>query len=90
MYEPMTDAIKKTSQDITKTITETFIKNNKALDYINEKILELMKDKGMIAPYLASSLFNLFKPESTSQFILIKDPNSIRMNDFFDKWRYTG
>ena len=36
----------------------------------------------MIAPYLASSLVNLFKPENTSQLKLIKDPNSIKMNNF--------
>ena len=40
-----------------------------------------MNDKGMIAPYLAISLVNLSKPENTSQFILIKDPNSIKMNE---------
>ena len=41
-----------------------------------------MNDKGMIAPYLASSLVNLFKPENKSQFRLRKDPNSTKMNDF--------
>ena len=36
----------------------------------------------MIAPYLASSLVNLSKPENKSQFRLIKDLNSTKMNDF--------
>ena len=36
----------------------------------------------MIAPYLASSLPNLFKPENKRQFRLIKDLNSVRMNEF--------
>ena len=36
----------------------------------------------MIAPYLASSLVNLFKPENKSQFRLKKDLNSTKMNDF--------
>ena len=36
----------------------------------------------MIAPYLASSLVNLFKPEDKSQFRLRKDPTSTKMNDF--------
>ena len=36
----------------------------------------------MIAPYLASCLVNLLKPENTSQFKIIKDPNSIWMNVF--------
>ena len=36
----------------------------------------------MIAPYLASLLFNLYKLENTSQFNLIKDQGSYRMNNF--------
>ena len=36
----------------------------------------------MIAPYLASSLVNFFKPENKSQFRLRKDPNLTKMNDF--------
>ena len=82
LFKPMTDAIKNTSEKITKTITESFYKNNKAIENLNEKVLELMNDKGMIAPYLASSLVNLIKPENKSQFKLIKDQNSLRMNDF--------
>ena len=56
--------------------------NNKAIENINEKVLEWMSDKGMIAPYLASPLVNLFKPENKSQFRLKKDLNSTKMNDF--------
>ena len=36
----------------------------------------------MIAPYLASSLVNLFKLENKSQYKLLEDQNSIRMNEF--------
>ena len=36
----------------------------------------------MIVPYLASSLVNLFKPENTGSFKLLKNPNSFRMKDF--------
>ena len=64
----MTDAIKNTSEKITKTLTGNFTDNNKAIENLNDKILELMNHKGMIAPYLASSLVNLFKPENRSQF----------------------
>ena len=70
------------SEKLTKSITETSVENNKALENLNKKVLDLMSDKGMIAPYLASSLFNLFKPENKSQFELTKDHISIRMNDF--------
>ena len=42
-----------------------------------------MNDKGMIAPYLASSLVNLFKPEIKSQFrFKKKDLNSTKLKDF--------
>ena len=82
IFEPVTDTIKSTSEDITKTITETSLKNNKALENLNENVLELMNDKGMIAPYLASSLVNRFTPENKSQFKLTKDLSSTKINDF--------
>ena len=41
-----------------------------------------MNDKGMIAPYLASFLVNLYKPENTSGFGFKKDPNSTSKNNF--------
>ena len=77
VFEPMTEVIKNTS-----SITQSSIKNNKALQNMNEKFLELMNEKGMIAPYLASSLVNLFKPESKSQLRKLKDLNSTKFNDF--------
>ena len=82
VFEPMTDAIKNTSENITKTISEAYKNNNKAIEDLNEEILELFKDKGIIAPYLASSLVSLFKLEEKSQFRLKKELNSTKMNDF--------
>ena len=82
VFEPLTDTLKKTSENITKTITESSINNNKAISDLNEKILELMNDKGLIAPYLASSLVEVFKFDNKSQFRLRKDPDSTKMNDF--------
>ena len=84
VFEPMTDAIKNTSENKTKTLTENSIKNNKAIENLNEKILELMNDKGVIAPYLASSLVILFKPENKNQFRFKKylNLNSTNMKDF--------
>ena len=35
-FEPMTDAIKSTSENLTKTNRETPIKNNKAMENLNE------------------------------------------------------
>ena len=80
--EPLTDTLKKTSENITKTITENSIINNKAISDLNEKILELMNDKGMIAPYLTTSLVEVFKKDNKSQFRLRKDNNSTKMNNF--------
>ena len=61
---------------------ETYINSNKAVENLKGKILELMNDKGMTAPYLASSLVNVFKPENKSRFSLKKDLNSTKMSDF--------
>ena len=82
VFEPLTDTLKRTSEKITKTITENSINNNKAILDLNEKILELMNDKGMIAPYLTTSLVEVFKKDNKSQFRLRKDNNSTKMNDF--------
>ena len=68
----MTDTIKNTSENITKTLTENSINNNKAIENLNEKFSEILNDKGMITPHLASSLGHLFKPENKSQFRLRK------------------
>ena len=81
-FEPLTDTIKDVSENLTKTITETSIKNNKALEKLNQNVLELLNDNGMIAPYLASSLVNLFDPENRSQFRLIKYLIPTNMKDF--------
>ena len=82
LFKPMTDVLKSTSKNITKTLTENVINNNKAIENLNEKILEMMDEKGMIAPYLVSSLSNVFNLENKSQFRLRKDPNSTKINDF--------
>ena len=82
LFKPMTDVIKSTSENITKTLTENSLNNNRTIENLNEKVLELMDEKGMIAPYLASFLVNLFKPENKNQIRLRKDHNSTKMNDF--------
>ena len=82
VFEPVVDTIKNTSEKLTKSFAESSVKNNKAPENLNGNFLELMDDKGMIAAYLASSLVNLFAPENKSQFRLIKDLNSTKVNDF--------
>ena len=81
-FKPMTDELKNTSEKITRTLTENSINNNKAIENLNEKILELLDEKGMIASYLASSLVEVFKKDTKSQFRLRKDPDSTKLNDF--------
>ena len=82
IFKPLTNTLKKTSENITKTIRENSIINNKAIENLNEKLLELMNDEGMIAPYLTTSLVNLFKPENNTHFRLRKDLYSTKMNNF--------
>ena len=81
-FKPMTDEMKNTSEKLTKTITEHSINKNKAIENLNEKILELMNDKGIIAPYLTTFLVEVFKKVNKSQFRLRKDPISTKLNDF--------
>ena len=50
VFEPVTKSPKDVSEEVTKTMTENSINNNKAMKKLNEKFLELMNDKGMIAP----------------------------------------
>ena len=80
--EPVNDTIKRTSEYLTKTITETSIRNSPALEGLHEKVVGIMNDKGMIAPYLASPLAILLKPENKGQYNIIKDQKSIKMKDF--------
>ena len=82
VFKPMIDAIKNTAENITKTITKSSVNTNKAIKSLNEKLLELMNNKGMIAPNLAFYLVSLFKPENKNQFKLIIDQKYFRMNDF--------
>ena len=81
VFEPVTKSLESTSQDITKTITETSIKNNQAIENLNNKLLEIMNDRGILASYLMSPLSMIPNPENTTQFKLVKDSNSNRVND---------
>ena len=56
VFEPVTKSLENTSQDITKTITDSSIKNNQALENLDNKLLEIMNDRGILASYLMSPL----------------------------------
>ena len=77
----MTDNNKNTSDGSTKTRMLTSKENKKALENLNDKFLELMNDRGILASFLMSPLSKVTNPENTSQFKLVKDSNSNRVND---------
>ena len=81
VFEPVTKSLKNTSEDLTKTLTESSIKNNQAIENLNNKLLEIMNDRGILATYLMFSLSKITNPENTTQFKLVKDANSNRVND---------
>ena len=81
VFEPVTKSLENTSQDITKTITETSVKNNQAIENLDNKLLEIMNEKGIIASYLLSPLAKIINPENSTQFKLVKDSSSSRVND---------
>ena len=81
IFEPVTKSLENTSQDITKTITENSIKNNQALENLNNKLLEKMNDRGILPTYLMSPLSKMTNAENTIQFKLVKDSSSKRVND---------
>ena len=81
VFEPVTKSLENTSENLTKAITETSIKNNLAIENINNNLLEIMNDRGILATYLMSPLSKIINPENKSQFKLVKDHNSNRVND---------
>ena len=81
VFEPVIKSLENTSENLTKAITETSIKNNQAIENINNNLLEIMNDRGILATYLMSPLSRITNPENSSQFKLVKDPSSNRVND---------
>ena len=85
VFEPVTKSIENTSENLTKSITESSIKNNQAIENLNTKLLEIMNDRGILARYKMSPLSKITDPENSSQFKLVKDHNSNRVNDLLMK-----
>ena len=69
--EPVTDTLKCTSEKLTKTLSESSIINNQALEALNNKLLEIMNDRGILATFLLSPLSKITNPENSSQFKLV-------------------
>ena len=81
IFEPVFKSLEINSENLTKAITELFIKNNKAIESLNNKLLEIMNVRGVLASYLMSPLSKITNPENSSQFQLVKDSSSNRVND---------
>ena len=81
IFEPVAKSLENTSENLTKAITESSVKNNKALDNLDNKLVEIMNDRGILASYLISPLCKITNPENSSQYILVKDSSSNRVND---------
>ena len=80
-FEPITATTKNTSKNLWKILTESSTKNNKALENLNNKLQEIMNERGKLASHLTSPLSKITNPENLSQFKLVKHSNSIRVND---------
>ena len=85
VFEPVTKSLENTSEKLTNAITDSSIKNNQAIENVNNKLLEIMNDRGILATYLMSPLSKITNPENKSQFKLVKDHNSNRVNDLLMK-----
>ena len=85
VFEPVTKSLENTSQDKTKAITETSIKNTQAIANLNNKLLDIKNDRGILPTFLMSALSKITNPESTSHFKLVKDSNSNRVNELKKK-----
>ena len=81
VFEPVTKSLENTSQDITKSLMETSPEYNQAIENLNNKILEIMNGRVIIASYLLSPLAKITNPENSTQFKLVKGSNSNRVND---------
>ena len=88
VFEPVADTVKNTYEKLTISNTESSIKNNKALENLNNKIFEKMNDRGILASYLRSPLSKITNPENSTQstqFKLVKGSSSTRVNDLLKK-----
>ena len=71
-FEPVTKLIKHVSDELTKTMTANSIRNNQVLENKNNKLPEIMNDRGILATYLMSLLSKITNPENTSQLKVCK------------------
>ena len=81
VFEPVTKSLENSSENLTKAIRKSSIKDNLTIENIYNNLLEIMNDRGILATYLMSPLSRRTNPENSTQFKLVKDPSSNRVND---------
>ena len=81
VFEAVTKSLENTSENLTEAISESSKENNLTLENINNKLLEIMNERGILEYYLMSPLSKITNPENASQFKLVKDLSSNRFND---------
>ena len=85
VFELVTKSNKDVFKEVTKTMTENSFKNNQAIENLNNKLLEIMNDRGILATYLMSPLSKVTNLDNSSHFKLVKDHNSNRVDDLLRK-----
>ena len=81
VFEPVTKSLENTCQDIIRTITETSSNNNKTIENLSNKLLEIMNDRGILASYMLTPLSKITNPDNSTQFKLVKDFSTNRVID---------
>ena len=70
VLEPKTDTVEKSSENLATTMMLNSEENNKALQKLNGKLLDMINDRGIMASSLLSSSYEMTNPENTSHFKL--------------------
>ena len=81
----VTKSIRDVTEDVTKTMVQTSQENNKALAKINNELLQIMNIRVISASSLLSLVSKITNPEDTSQYKLVKYPDSYRVSDLMIK-----
>ena len=79
VFESGTDTNENASEDLTKTMTLTSKKNNKALEKLNNKLPEILNDRGIVASCLLPPLSEITILKKTILFKLVKDSSTKRI-----------
>ena len=85
VFKPVTNTKKDLSEDVSKTMMVTSEENISTLLYLNNKLLDVMIDRGIMAARKLSSLSTIANSDHTITFKLVKDPHSNRVKGLLKK-----